>query len=390
MAGFGGFNPLPLRLGGRDGTTSWTSEDHAALCRDLVAAARVTPFARMIVDVTGSSAATVTEYRGINGNGSDYAPSIVTSLWSPVLTFDPEWIDDQNVRRSLKVASAKATVAGAGAAWHAISEVVSSGGRRTVGIYAGDQACKIQVTVFGCYLDDATIADYGGATDKTNCETEITPCAYSTYRALQDARGSAYSKERGTLVHVENLCLARAHAGTWRRAERLACNANPATADEKAEEWRQVLGVRQRDGDTPAALRTRNAAKLKAALGPTRRVVDDAVAELLGPLYVKTWRNYGSETTADSTGAYWTGVNPGSTSYDLGGGPWYSDRSHIVVEVTHPASVTDYEFNSKMTDLVELLDLLLPATCTFDWCTGADDGFTLDEDLLDEACMGET
>lgn len=389
MAGLGGFAPLPLRLGGVETETSWTASDHAALARDLAAAARTTPFAMMLVAVTSETASSITEYRGVNGIGTAFAPTVTTPVsYGPRLVFPCEWEDESGARRAVSVTGV-AAYAASPAMGDIISEITTTGGRAVMNLYGGDVTGSILVLVWGCYLESATIADYGGSTDKEDTETEVVPYAFSQYRALQDARGSAYSKESGTLVHVENLSLARAHAATWRRAERLACNGNPATALEKAEEWRQVLGTRRRDGDTDATLRTRNAAKMRTALGPTRRAVDDAVEELLGTMYARTWRNNGSETIADDDeGTFWPTENPGAPSRDLGGGPWYSDRSHVVIEVNRPPSATSTAFDSAMADLTELLDTMLPATCTFAWVTGADDGFTLDEDLLDEGCLG--
>jgi hypothetical protein len=387
MSGFGALCPLPLRLGGRDATTSWTSADHAAAVRDLVLVARVTPFAHLVVTRTGSAVA-VTRYRGVNGSGSTAAPTITLATDTLHAVYPMAWDDERGERREVSITQAVATPANA-TQGPVTTTINASSGRVRVSVAALVDGGAVQITVWGCYLDAAQIADYDGATDKTDSETEAEPYAATMLAMLRDARGSGFTRSRGGLVHVENLALARAHGATWRRAERLACAGNPALALETAEDWRKVLGVRRRDGDTDATLRTRNAAKLRAMLGATRQTVDDAVAELLGPLYVRTWRNYGSETIVDdNTGTFWPGINPGTPTSDLGGGAWYSDRQHIVVEVTRSARVSDAEFAAKMTDLVELLDLMLPATCTFDWCTGADDGFTLDEDLLDEGCLG--
>lgn len=393
MSGLGGFCPLPLRLGGVDAETSWGSGDHAAACRDLVAAARTLPFAHAVVSRSGS-ARSLTQYRGANGCALADGPAVaVSGSYAASMTFPAEWTDALGVRRAIKIDHVEAAPANAqqviDVGTTATATLGASGGLQIITTSILADGGAIRVTVWGSYLDTVAIEDYDGATDKTDSETERTPYAWSLIQMLRDARGSAYTRERGTLVHVENLALARAHAASWRRAERLSCNGNPALAVEKADEWRQVLGVRRRDGDTNEKLRQRNAAKLRAALGPTRMTVDDAVAGLMGPLYVRTWRNYDGTTIADDNlGTFWPTVNPGAPSRDMGGGAWYSDRSHIVVELVRTASVSALEWQEKLADLTELLDLMLPATATFDWCVGADDGFTLDEDLLDEGCLG--
>jgi hypothetical protein len=384
---FGAYCPLPLRLGGEDGTTSWTAEDHAAAVRDLVAAARVTPFAHVVVTRSGS-AVTVTRYRGVNGSATSEGPTVTLATNTLHAVFPLEWLDERGQVRTVVITQAVASPANAvqGAVTTSIN---SSAGRVRVSVASVVDGGAVQITAWGCYLDGVAITDYDGSTDKENTATERVPYAATMIEMLRDARGSGYTRSRGTLVHVENLALARAHAATWRRAERLAANANPATALEKADDWRKVLGVRRRDGDTDATLRTRNAAKMRAALGPTRQTVDDAVAELLGPVYVRTWRNYATNEIADdNAGTFWPTVNPGTPASDLGGGAWYSDRQHLVIEVSRDAAVSDAEFYAKMTDLTELLDLMLPATCTFDWCTGVETGFVLDVDLLDQGCLG--
>jgi hypothetical protein len=384
---FGGLCPLPIRLGGRNALTSWTSAQHAALARDLCAASRALPFARLVVTRSGS-AVTVTRYRGVNGDSVADGPTVTLATNTLHVVFPLEWLDERDQRRSVSFTQAVATPANAAQADITSTTLNASGGRLRVSVASITDGGAVQLTVWGGYLDRATIADYGGATDKDDTVTEVIPYAATLLGMLRDARGSGYTKDRGTLVHVENLALSRAHAATWRRSERLASNANPATADEKAEDWQKVLGVRPIDGDTPATLRARNAAKMAMVRGPTQEAVDTAIATLLGPLYVRTWRYGSSDTVADDDGTYWPGVNPGAPAYDLGGGSWYSDRSHIVVEVTRATGVTDADFSDAMTSLVEMLDTMLPATCTFCWVTNADDGFTLDEDLLDEACVG--
>lgn len=383
MAGLGGFCPLPLRLGG-DG---WSAEDHARACADLLAMARSVPVWRMRLLRTGG-AISVEAYRGVNGSAIADAPTTTGVSATHINTEfaytdhngQPQTIaaDFVHVARGNDVNVSQPTV-----------QTYYDTSRRQFLVSGVDDGGIVELTAFGTASALATgISHYGGALDKEDCQTEVVPYAWSCYRALQDARGSAYTRERGTIVHAENLCMARLHAGRWRDAERMSCESNPATASQHAEDWRKVLGVRLRPGDTAETIRTRNAAKMKAAVGPVGSAVDDAIASLLGTVYVRTWRNYDTETIADASGTFWPTVNPGADTRDLGGGPWYSDRQHLFVELQRSASVGDLEFYGKVDELNELLDRMLPATCTFDWGTGADDGFTLDEDLLDEGCLG--
>lgn len=208
MSGFGGLNPLPVRLGGTDATTSWTAEDHAAMARDLLCAARTVPFAhleaRRDLD-TGD--AEINRYRGINGAGPDFAPTVTIDSFTLRIIFPLSFTDERGVTRYVAIRHVEAAPAN----YRQVNDVgdvtvtwAASGGslRISVGTIAGGGS--VRVTVWGCYLDETRLEDYGGATDKVNTETEQVPYALSQLRALQDARGSAYSRERGTLVHVAN------------------------------------------------------------------------------------------------------------------------------------------------------------------------------------------
>jgi hypothetical protein len=378
MSGTGALaGQLPLRLG-VVGNSGLDANDHARVCADLLAVVRTIPTFRARFSRSGT-VVTLVAYRGLFA-----APVITTAALQFTIPLVRTIYDGTEVIATPHL-------------WEVFRSGVQSqtSGLRiyttttTVVVSALADGCEVTVVGYGADFHVRTIADYGGAADKRNCATEAIPYAWTAYRMLQDARGSAYSKELSGLVHVENQALARAHAARWRDAERLAANANPATAYEKAEEWRQTLGVRPRDGDTPERLRTRCAARLLAARGATRQSIDDAVSALLGSVYVKTWRYYGTDLATPPTNTYWPTINPGNSGNDLGGGAWYSDRSHMVVEVTQPSDVGLAEFLDKVDQAYELLDLRLPAWVTFDWALNVEDGFTLDIDLLDFAAVSD-
>src|SRR5687767_151807 len=135
---------------------------------------------------------------------------------------------------------------------------------------------------------EAAIGDYAGSLDKRASSTEgIEPYAYGVYRELQAMRGSAYTTRTGTLVHVENLAIARMHAAVCLRApEKIRANANPGRSDEKLDYWVEVLNVPVRDADQRWQIRERCAAHYKAAKGPTLSNVVEAVSALLGDAFV--------------------------------------------------------------------------------------------------------
>lgn len=73
--GFGAFCPLPFRLGGSS-EEGLTAAQHARLCADLVAVKRTVPLAVFTYNPTGNA---ITNYLGVNGFGSTFAP---TPTWT--------------------------------------------------------------------------------------------------------------------------------------------------------------------------------------------------------------------------------------------------------------------------------------------------------------------
>lgn len=220
---------------------------------------------------------------------------------------------------------------------------------------------------------EGAIGDYGGATDKRASETEgTTPYAATVYRELQAQRGSAYSKDTGNLVHVENLALARTLSAVWfRLPERYRANALPHTSDERLEYWATVLGI-PFSGVPRWRVRQLCAAHYRATLGPTLDNVTQAVSALLGDAFVQVSTTVGTDLDNPPDPTKWPGVNPGGDATALsdpavaGQGSWFSTRCHLVVEMTQPSGMSDAEFiNLRDVQLTGLLDRMLPAWATF-------------------------
>lgn len=239
-----------------------------------------------------------------------------------------------------------------------------------------------------------SLGHYGAAFDKMNSSTEgRAPYAWAFYRELRAGRGSAYrTVYEGTtegLVHAENAAISRSEAARWRAGDKIANNALPATADETLGRWLDALAVNAYPGDTRQDIRQRCAAKFNASLGPTMRVVDDAVAKLLGSVFVRSWRFDGVDLTAPPTPTFWPGVNPGPAAYSLGSGAWLSSRAFYVVEVVQPTSMSLQKFLELLNvHLFQLLDQIMPVWATFNWAIGlSQNGFLLDLSELDFSGM---
>lgn len=127
----GAFSPLPIRLGGKV-DTGWTPEQHARLCADLVAAKQSSPLCWLTLTV-GASTATVDAYRGQNGDGLTFAPTIVRlGTGSVTLTFTGNiFIDAYGISEPISI------IGGAGNTWATGSvSVQSANGGNSV-------ACKL-------------------------------------------------------------------------------------------------------------------------------------------------------------------------------------------------------------------------------------------------------
>jgi len=236
------------------------------------------------------------------------------------------------------------------------------------------------------------LGHYGAAPDKMNSQTEArVPYAWVFYRELRAARGSAYRTvydgEKTGLVHSENLALSRSEAARWRSADKIANNSLPVTSDERLFSWQQILGVEVSPTDTRHDIRLRCAAKYRANTGCSIRAVDEAVAQLLGDLFVRCWRYDGTDldTPPSPTFPTYSPYTTGPVAYSLGGTAWLSARCHLLVEVQRPPTMSLQTFLERTNvQLFELLDALLPAWATFDWSTNVTgSGFLLDISSLD-------
>ncbi len=237
-----------------------------------------------------------------------------------------------------------------------------------------------------CWSREAAVGDYGGDINKRGSSTEgDAPYAWFCYRELQGMRGSAYSQRvGGTLVHCENLATARLMAWWgWRMPEKLRANSLPGSADDALPYWVEVLGVPSRPTDQKWQLRQRCAAHHKAILSVNLDAIQTAVSELLGDVYVSSSFAYGSVLSSPPVITFWPGENPGPSSYSLGGGAWFSERSRFTVITQIPPGMSLGEYKQLVdVQLFQLLNRMLPAFCTFGWAVDGD-GFFLDISPLD-------
>jgi len=115
---FGGFCPLPLRLGGNDPRDAFTAEQFSRLTADVLAMARVATFARGTCTVDGGlGTASFGFYAGLHGIGLVHAPAIaVLGVGAIRLTWNDAYTDAYQRAAATKIIHAKGSPHGAVAA----------------------------------------------------------------------------------------------------------------------------------------------------------------------------------------------------------------------------------------------------------------------------------
>lgn len=228
------------------------------------------------------------------------------------------------------------------------------------------------------------IGDYDGAADKTDCETELVPYAWTWYQDITAMLGTAFTRERTGVIHAKKLTLARGEAAKTRTVERAVANSLPSTSDELLGTWAKILRVPAYANDERWQVRQRCAARFSAPNGPNAVELEDSLRALLGNAFVGVHRNQGTlDEPPDPT--YWS-ENPGAPGLSLGSGTWTSVRSRIVVNVTLPADAELGAFlRTVNTSMHQHLDRVEPAWQNHSWTTWdpGSTGFFLDSSRMD-------
>ncbi len=241
---------------------------------------------------------------------------------------------------------------------------------------------KTKANGFPPWSRRADITDYDGATDKEDCQTEKTPYAWGWYLDLESMLGDGFTTARNGVVHAKKLALARHNACIQRTAEAAIANSLPGTSSDCLGQWARCLNVKIHQDDSASDVRQKSSARFASVQGATIESVDESVSSLLGNVFVQNIRQLDHPLSSPPTGTFWIGGTPGPGSYSLGGGAWFSPRSHLIVRVAKPATGDLGKFlNLVQVDLFDHLNRLLPAWMTFSWTTGTT--FLLDISRLD-------
>jgi len=383
---FGGFCPLPLRLG-PDNERGWSAPQQSRAAADLVAVSRTLPLAQMrVVTSTGE----VLAYSAQPHVGPSFAPTCVTlGAGHFEFTWEAAYQQWDEAYAGWKIHAAIVNAVDSNPAAIVVNINDGLGIEITCRhlLSGAPIASTVDITLWGEWLPDRQIGSYDGATDKADSLTEgDSSYCYDWFLEMQAMRGSVYSTGPGN-VDAENFAMARQFGALNRAAEKLENNSMPGTSDERLEYWVQVLGVATRASDQRWQIRQRCAGKMRAAAAEASPdAIDDAIRELLGDSLVAIHRTTGTSLSSPPPGTRWPVIDPGIEAYSLGGGAWFSERSFLWIEVVQPVSLADSDFYRLMNvDLFEMLDLRLPAHMTFNWATS--DGFIVGVSLLGLAAL---
>lgn len=196
---------------------------------------------------------------------------------------------------------------------------------------------------------------------------------------IKQSLGSAFTTNDASLVGARNIAISRMVGAMYMLAEKVRNNALPATASDSLLSWADRLGVPVRPGDSVTSIRNACIAKYKLPLGATRQNITDSVTTLLSGALLSITEFKGISLNSPTTRTFWAGINPGPDNFALDSrGAWISDRCHIVISIQQPANMAFdtmlYLINVQM---FGLLDILLPAYCTWSWNLGPYVGFIL-------------
>ena len=385
---FGAFAPLPFRLGD-SGKSGLTAEQFSRVTADLVAISATLPLAVLRI-YDNSSAFEVSAYRGRNGVGLSYAPSIAYTGGRTTLTW-PSVIETEDGRFLPWVITHAVATSSSPSARQATCSVTAN----TVAVdswnLAGSAVSSdyVSVVVYGQWGNPSRISDYDGDVDKENDFTENPiPYAAMWYSDIQQQRGPAYTSKADALVSAENLAMARLQATIANRyPDKLRANSTPLGAGESLPYWQEYLAISRRPSESDGDVRRKLLTLYRATSDASYSSLETAVRSVLGDAFVSLELQHGTALSSPSDNTYWPTINPGPVSYDLGGGAWLSDRAQVIINVTQPGGMTQGEYNQLLNvQLFNVVDRMLPAWASGKWVNETTaivwDGFYWDDGSL--------
>lgn len=189
--------------------------------------------------------------------------------------------------------------------------------------------------------------------------------------ALNDADGTALSKEEDSFNYAENFATARALADLWSANKRLSYQFDPNKMTDYLGRWENILNIIP-DPDATDNQRRSIIAQRFADYGknPNQQVITDLLRLLLGDIFAEI-----INSTYDIASGFVPGgeVIPGGAN--LADGDWSSSIAHLLIRVTQPANITDEKFYKTVGEIDRALENILPAWVNFEWGRYNSDGY---------------
>lgn len=180
---------------------------------------------------------------------------------------------------------------------------------------------------------------------------------------ITSARGTAYASDRGTVVWIENLAIAKTLADAWETARRFSLQFDPARMSIFVERWEKILSIIPNPGETMNERRRTIAEKFRLFINPA---LSQAVQDMLAKLIPDIFLNIIYSGTSTATSYVPGGVTiPGGVT--LLSGAWYSSIHNLAVRVYQPPSMTELDFYDQANKFRRAFDSYIPAYVTYSW-----------------------
>lgn len=196
--------------------------------------------------------------------------------------------------------------------------------------------------------------------------------------SLLEADGTAFSKDRESIVWAEREADARCIAYVWGLNRRLTLQRDPQRMTDFLPRWEKILGI----VPPPTMSAKRRRAIVELRFNTDGATPDASTVQAALELALNGTLDFIVHTSsADSLGSVPGGtVVPGGVT--LPDGDFRSTIAGVLVKVVRPAYLSDTEFYAIVAETSTALDDLLPAWVTFDWYLngGSGAGFILDDE----------
>ena len=185
------------------------------------------------------------------------------------------------------------------------------------------------------------------------------------HQALLDALAPGWDVEEDTELWIETRVDALALTMVWVINRRAGNQAIPTRMQEVLTDWEAATNLRPALSDTLVARRRALAAKLRGIVANAISDIEAACSTAMGANFVEL-----VQVAEANWISYWPGINPGPPGYEFS-----SNRAHVCAHCSRDG-LTDYEFISLRTKLMNTLLNMVPAWMRFTIGVGTGTGTT--------------